>query len=206
MGEDREGQFKPKNPKSMALRTHSQTSGWSLTEQDPFNNVMRTCIEAMASALGHTQSLHTNALDEALALPTDFSARIARNTQMYIQEETDITQIGGSVGGQLLRGEPDARDAHKAWTLIEEVEQVGGMVKAIETGLPKMRIEEAAARKQARIDSGKDVDRRRQRVQARQGDADGRAGGRQYGCAGIADPAAGRAEGERATMRRWRPL
>jgi methylmalonyl-CoA mutase len=150
-------QFNPKNPKSMALRTHSQTSGWSLTEQDPFNNVMRTCVEAMASALGHTQSLHTNALDEALALPTDFSARIARNTQLYIQEETFITKVVDPWAGSYYVESLTHEIAHRAWTLIEEVEKVGGMVKAIETGLPKMRIEEAAARKQARIDSGKDV-------------------------------------------------
>jgi len=146
--------FGAKNPKSLALRTHSQTSGWSLTEQDPFNNVGRTCIEAMASALGHTQSLHTNALDEAIALPTDFSARIARNTQIYIQEETQITKEidpwAGSYYVETLTNEL----VHKAWNLIQEVQKLGGMAKAIETGLPKMRIEEAAARTQARIDSG----------------------------------------------------
>ncbi len=149
-------QFNPKNPKSMALRTHTQTSGWSLTEQDPFNNVARTCIEALAAALGHTQSLHTNALDEAIALPTDFSARIARNTQIYLQEETQICRSvdpwAGSYYVEMLTHEI----AHKAWALIMEVEQLGGMAKAIETGIPKMRIEEASARKQARIDSGKD--------------------------------------------------
>ncbi len=148
--------FDPKNPKSMALRTHTQTSGWSLTEQDPFNNVARTCVEALAAALGHTQSLHTNALDEAIALPTDFSARIARNTQIYLQEETQICRSvdpwAGSYYVEMLTHEI----AHKAWALIEEVEQLGGMAKAIETGIPKMRIEEASARKQARIDSGKD--------------------------------------------------
>ena len=146
--------FGAKNPKSLALRTHSQTSGWSLTEQDPFNNVGRTCIEAMAAALGHTQSLHTNALDEAIALPTDFSARIARNTQIYIQEETkvckEIDPWGGSYYVESLTNEL----VHKAWALIQEIESMGGMAKAIETGLPKMRIEEAAARTQARIDSG----------------------------------------------------
>jgi len=149
--------FGPKNAKSMALRTHSQTSGWSLTEQDPYNNVARTCIEAMASALGHTQSLHTNALDEAIALPTDFSARIARNTQIYIQEETDICrQVDPWAGSYYV--ESLTRDlADKAWKLIEEVEALGGMAKAIESGIPKMRIEEASARKQGRIDSGKDV-------------------------------------------------
>ncbi|MBW6490429.1 MAG: methylmalonyl-CoA mutase [Lentimicrobium sp.] len=150
-------QFNPQNVKSMALRTHSQTSGWSLTEQDPFNNIARTAVEALAAALGHTQSLHTNALDEAIALPTDFSARIARNTQIYLQEETNICKVvdpwGGSYYVEFLTNEI----AHKAWELIEEVEQLGGMSKAIETGIPKMRIEEAAARKQARIDSGRDT-------------------------------------------------
>jgi len=150
-------QFNPKNPKSMALRTHCQTSGWSLTEQDPFNNVARTCIEAMGAALGHTQSLHTNALDEAIALPTDFSARIARNTQIYIQEETNICKAvdpwAGSYYVECLTNEL----AHKAWQLIQEVEELGGMAKAIETGIPKMRIEEASARKQARIDSGQET-------------------------------------------------
>ncbi len=150
-------QFNPKNPKSMALRTHCQTSGWSLTEQDPFNNVARTCIEAMAAALGHTQSLHTNALDEAIALPTDFSARIARNTQLYIQEETNICRSVDPWAGSYYVEYLTHEIAHKAWKLIEEVEQLGGMAKAIETGIPKMKIEEAAARKQARIDSGKDI-------------------------------------------------
>ena len=148
-------QFNPKNPKSLALRTHSQTSGWSLTEQDPFNNVGRTCIEAMGAALGHTQSLHTNALDEAIALPTDFSARIARNTQIYIQEETyvckEIDPWAGSYYVESLTNEI----AHRAWEHIQEIEKLGGMAKAIETGLPKLRIEEAAARTQARIDSGR---------------------------------------------------
>lgn len=151
------GQFNPENPKSLALRTHSQTSGWSLTEQDPFNNVGRTCIEAMGAALGHTQSLHTNALDEAIALPTDFSARIARNTQIYIQEETlickEIDPWAGSYYVESLTNEL----MHKAWAHIKEVESMGGMAKAIETGLPKMRIEEAAARTQARIDSRQQV-------------------------------------------------
>jgi methylmalonyl-CoA mutase len=150
-------QFNPKDPKSMALRTHSQTSGWSLTEQDPFNNIARTCIEAMAAALGHTQSLHTNALDEAIALPTDFSARIARNTQIYIQEETNICKAVDPWAGSYYVETLTHELAYKAWTLIEEVESLGGMAKAIETGVPKMRIEEAAARKQARIDSGKDT-------------------------------------------------
>ena len=147
-------QFNPKNPKSLALRTHSQTSGWSLTEQDPFNNVGRTCIEAMAAALGHTQSLHTNALDEAIALPTDFSARIARNTQIYIQEETQICKNVDPWGGSYYVEALTNELAHKAWEHIQEIEKLGGMAKAIETGLPKMRIEEAAARTQARIDSG----------------------------------------------------
>ena len=150
-------QFNPKNPKSMSLRTHSQTSGWSLTEQDPFNNVTRTAVEAMAAALGHTQSLHTNALDEAIALPTDFSARIARNTQLFIQDETNICKAVDPWAGSYYVEKLTHELAHKAWELIEEVEELGGMAKAIETGLPKMRIEEAAARKQARIDSGRDV-------------------------------------------------
>jgi methylmalonyl-CoA mutase len=150
-------EFNPKNPKSMALRTHSQTSGWSLTEQDPFNNVVRTCVEALASAFGGTQSLHTNALDEAIALPTDFSARIARNTQLYLQDETAITRAIDPWAGSYYVESLTQELAQKAWALIEEVEQLGGMAKAIETGLPKMRIEEAAARKQARIDAVRDV-------------------------------------------------
>ena len=150
-------QFNPKNPKSMALRTHTQTSGWSLTEQDPFNNVARTCVEAMGAALGHTQSLHTNALDEAIALPTDFSARIARNTQIYLQEETDICKSVDPWAGSYYVEKLTQEIADKAWEHIQEIEEMGGMAKAIETGLPKMRIEEAAARKQARIDSHKDV-------------------------------------------------
>ncbi|WP_016776375.1 methylmalonyl-CoA mutase [Anaerophaga thermohalophila] len=150
-------QFNPQNPKSMALRTHSQTSGWSLQEQDPFNNVGRTCIEAMAAALGHTQSLHTNALDEAIALPTDFSARIARNTQIYIQEETQITKEVDPWAGSYYVESLTKELAEKAWAHIQEIEEMGGMAKAIETGLPKMRIEEAAARTQAKIDSGKQV-------------------------------------------------
>ncbi|HNX07313.1 MAG TPA: methylmalonyl-CoA mutase [Bacteroidales bacterium] len=149
--------FHPKNPKSLALRTHSQTSGWSLTEQDPFNNVARTCVEALGAALGHTQSLHTNALDEAIALPTDFSARIARNTQIYLQEETNICKVVDPWGGSYYVEYLTHELAHKAWAHIQEVESLGGMAKAIETGLPKMRIEEASARKQARIDSGKDT-------------------------------------------------
>ena len=150
-------QFNPQNPKSMALRTHCQTSGWSLTEQDPFNNVARTCIEAMGAALGHTQSLHTNALDEAIALPTDFSARIARNTQIFIQEETNICKVVDPWAGSYYVEKLTQEIADKAWALIEEVEALGGMSKAIETGIPKMRIEEAAARKQARIDAKLDT-------------------------------------------------
>ena len=150
-------QFNPASEKSLALRTHCQTSGWSLTEQDPFNNVARTCVEAMAAAFGGTQSLHTNALDEAIALPTDFSARIARNTQIYIQEETGITSFIDPFGGSFYVEKLTEELADEAWKLILEVEELGGMAKAIETGLPKMRIEEAAARKQARIDSGKDI-------------------------------------------------
>lgn len=149
--------FEPKNEKSMALRTHCQTSGWSLTEQDPFNNVMRTCIEAMTAALGHTQSLHTNALDEAIALPTEFSARIARNTQLVIQEESGICQYVDPYAGSYYVERLTHDLAHRAWGLIEEVEALGGMAEAIETGLPKQRIEDSAARKQARIDTGQDV-------------------------------------------------
>lgn len=150
-------QFNPENKKSLALRTHCQTSGWSLTEQDPFNNVARTCVEALAAALGGTQSLHTNALDEAIALPTDFSARIARNTQIYLQEEAGITRMVDPMGGSYYIEKLTEQLVEEAWKLIEEVEELGGMAKAIETGVPKMRIEEAAARKQARIDSAKDV-------------------------------------------------
>ena len=149
--------FNPKNLKSLALRTHCQTSGWSLTEQDPYNNVARTCIEAMAAALGHTQSLHTNALDEAIALPTDFSARIARNTQIYLQEETQICKVVDPWAGSYYVEYLTHQLAHKAWKHIMEIEELGGMSHAIETGIPKMRIEEAAARKQARIDSGNDI-------------------------------------------------
>lgn len=150
-------QFNPKNEKSLALRTHCQTSGWSLTEQDPFNNVARTTIEAAAAAFGGTQSLHTNALDEAIALPTDFSARIARNTQIFLQEETNITKTVDPWAGSYYVEKLTQDIAQKAWSLIEEVEELGGMTKAIEAGIPKMRIEEAAARKQARIDSGQDI-------------------------------------------------
>lgn len=150
-------EFNPKNQKSLALRTHCQTSGWSLTEQDPFNNVARTTIEAMAAAFGGTQSLHTNALDEAIALPTDFSARIARNTQIYLQEETNITKTVDPWAGSYHVEQLTEDIANKAWTLIQEVEELGGMTKAIEKGIPKMRIEEAAAKKQAKIDSGQDV-------------------------------------------------
>jgi len=150
-------EFNPENDKSLSLRTHCQTSGWSLTEQDPYNNVARTCIEAMAAGLGGTQSLHTNALDEAIALPTDFSARIARNTQIYIQEETGITKAIDPWGGSYYVEKLTQQITEKAWERIQEVEELGGMAKAIESGIPKMRIEEAAARKQARIDSGKDI-------------------------------------------------
>jgi methylmalonyl-CoA mutase len=149
--------FGPKNPKSMALRTHSQTSGWSLAAQDPFNNVTRTCVEALAAAMGHTQSLHTNALDEAIALPSDFSARIARNTQIYLQEETGTTRVVDPWGGSYYVESLTHQLIDRAWALIAEVEELGGMTKAIESGLPKMRIEEAAARRQARIDSGKET-------------------------------------------------
>ena len=149
--------FKPQNPKSLALRTHSQTSGWSLTEQDPFNNVTRTAIEAMAAACGHTQSLHTNALDEAIALPTEFSARIARNTQLYIQEETGICRFIDPWGGSYYVESLTHELMHKAWAHIQECEGYGGMTEAIEAGIPKLRIEEAAARRQARIDSGKET-------------------------------------------------
>jgi len=150
-------QFKPKNPKSLALRTHTQTSGWSLTLQDPFNNVARTCVEALAAVLGHTQSLHTNALDEAITLPTDFSARIARNTQIYLQEETNICRSVDPWAGSYYVEYLTHELLHKAWKHIQEIEELGGMAKAIETGIPKMRIEEASARKQARIDSGREI-------------------------------------------------
>ena len=150
-------QFNPKDSKSLALRTHCQTSGWSLTEQDPFNNVTRTAIEALGAAMGHTQSLHTNSLDEAIALPTDFSARIARNTQLVLQEETGITKVVDPWGGSFYVEYLTDQLAQRAWALIQEVEEMGGMAKAIEAGLPKLRIEEAAAKKQARIDSGKDI-------------------------------------------------
>lgn len=149
--------FNPKNPKSMALRTHSQTSGWSLTAQDPYNNIARTCIEAMAAAFGHTQSLHTNALDEAIALPTDFSARIARNTQIYLQEETDITKVVDPWAGSYYVEYLTDQLARKAWDTISEIEEMGGMAKAIETGMPKLKIEEAAAKKQARIDTKQEI-------------------------------------------------
>src|SRR5579859_5111931 len=149
--------FNPKNPKSLALRAHCQTSGWSLTAQDPFNNVVRTCTEALAAAFGHTQSLHTNALDEALALPTDFSARIARNTQIYLQQETGITRVVDPWAGSYYVESLTHELMHKAWHHIQEIETLGGMTKAIETGVPKMRIEEAAARRQALIDSGRET-------------------------------------------------
>lgn len=150
-------QFQPKNAKSMALRTHCQTSGWSLTEQDPYNNVTRTCIEALAAILGGTQSLHTNSLDEAIALPTDFSARIARNTQLFIEKETGVTKVVDPMGGSYYVETLTSELYHRAWALIQEVEELGGMTKAIESGIPKMRIEQAAAAKQARIDSGRDI-------------------------------------------------
>lgn len=150
-------QFNPKNPKSMALRTHCQTSGWSLTEQDPYNNITRTAVEALGAAMGHTQSLHTNSLDEAIALPTDFSARIARNTQLILQEELGITKVVDPWGGSLYVEYLTNELVNRAWNLIEEVESHGGMAKAIEAGIPKLRIEEAAAKKQARIDSGQDI-------------------------------------------------
>jgi len=149
--------FNPKNPKSMVLRTHSQTSGWSLTAQDVFNNIPRTCVEAMAAVLGHTQSLHTNALDEAIALPSEFSARIARNTQIYLQEETGITRVVDPWAGSYYVESLTHELMHKAWHHIQEIETLGGMTKAIETGVPKMRIEEAAARRQALIDSGRET-------------------------------------------------
>jgi methylmalonyl-CoA mutase len=150
-------QFDPENPKSMALRTHCQTSGYSLAEQDPFNNVIRTTVEALAAALGHTQSLHTNALDEAIALPSEFAARIARNTQLYLQEETDITRAIDPWAGSYYVERLTAQLARRAWKLIQEVEAEGGMTRAIEKGIPKLKIEEAAARKQARIDTGKET-------------------------------------------------
>jgi methylmalonyl-CoA mutase len=150
-------QFNPKSDKSLALRTHCQTSGWSLTEQDPFNNVTRTAVEALAAVMGHTQSLHTNSLDEAIALPTDFSARIARNTQLVLQDETKVTEVVDPWGGSHYIEFLTDQLVQRAWTLIEEVEELGGMAKAIEAGLPKLRIEEAAAKKQARIDSGRDI-------------------------------------------------
>jgi methylmalonyl-CoA mutase len=150
-------EFNPRNSKSLALRTHCQTSGWSLTQQDPYNNVARTYLEALAAVLGGTQSLHTNSLDEAIALPTDFSARIARNTQLFLQKETGVTQVVDPLGGSYYVEYLTDQLATKAWALIEEVEALGGMTKAIESGLPKLRIEEAAAAKQARIDSGRDV-------------------------------------------------
>ena len=150
-------QFNPKNPKSMALRTHCQTSGWSLTAQDPFNNITRTCIEGLAAVFGGTQSLHTNALDEAIALPTDFSAKIARDTQLYLQTETDITRTVDPWGGSFFLEDLTKKIADDAWDIIGEIEKLGGMTKAIEAGLPKLKIEEVAAKKQARIDSGKDI-------------------------------------------------
>ena len=171
--------FRPKNAKSMALRTHSQTSGWSLAAQDVFNNVPRTCVEAMAAVLGHTQSLHTNALDEAIALPTDFSARIARNTQIFLQEETGATKVVDPWAGSYYVESLTHELMHKAWHHIQEIEALGGMAKAIETGIPKMRIEEAAARRQAQIDSGRETIVGVNKYQAGGGRADRRAGGGQ---------------------------
>src|SRR5690606_27363891 len=150
-------EFNPKSSKSLMLRTHCQTSGWSLTEQEPYNNITRTAIEAMAAALGGTQSLHTNALDEAIALPTDFSARIARNTQLIIQEETQICRTADPMAGSFMIEALTGQMMEKAWEYIEEVKELGGMTKAIEAGIPKMRIEEAAAKKQAKIDIGEDA-------------------------------------------------
>src|SRR5690625_1891138 len=150
-------QFNPKNPRSLTLRTHSQTSGWSLTKQDPFNNVTRTLIEANAAAMGHTQSLHTNALDEAIALPTDFSARIARNTQLFLQEETMMTNVADPWGGSYYVEKLTDEIMTRAWTLIEEIEDLGGMTKAIETRLPKLKIDEADGKRQAQIDSQAEV-------------------------------------------------
>ena len=175
-------QFNPKNPKSLALRTHCQTSGWSLTEQDPFNNAVRTCVEALAAALGGTQSLHTNALDEAIALPTDFSARIARNTQIYLQEETNICRSVDPWAGSYYVEYLTDQIAHRAWELISEIEELGGMAKAIDTGIPKMRIEEAAAKKQARIDSGQDIIVGVNKVSGSRGRADRDIRSRQYCC------------------------
>ena len=150
-------QFDPKNPKSMALRAHCQTSGWSLTAQDPYNNIARTCIEAMSAAFGHTQSLHTNALDEAIALPTDFSAKIARDTQIYIQNETNITKVIDPWAGSYYVEYLTDQLARKAWGIIMDIEEMGGMASAINSGMPKLKIEEAAAIKQARIDAKVDV-------------------------------------------------
>ena len=168
-------EFDPKDPRSLSLRTHCQTSGWSLTAQDVFNNVARTCIEAMAATQGHTQSLHTNALDEALALPTDFSARIARNTQLFLQQESGTTRIIDPWGGSFYVERLTHELAQKAWAHIQEVEELGGMAKAIEAGIPKLRIEEAAARTQARIDAGQQIGDRRQQVPAGERSADRRA-------------------------------
>ena len=200
--------FNPKNPKSMALRTHSQTSGWSLTAQDVFNNVTRTCIEALAAVLGHTQSLHTNALDEAIALPSEFSARIARNTQIYLQEETGITKVVDPWAGSYYVETLTHELMRRAWQHIQEIEALGGMTKAIETGLPKMRIEEAAARRQARIDSGREVIVGRQQVSPPAGGTAGRAGGGQRGRArepgGAPRPCARHPRCRRCAGRRWR--
>ena len=176
------------NPKSLSLRTHSQTSGWSLTAQDVYNNVVRTCVEAMAATQGHTQSLHTNALDEALALPTDFSARIARNTQLFLQQETGTTRVIDPWGGTATSSGSPHDLARRAWQHIEEVEAAGGMAKAIEAGIPKMRIEEAAARTQARIDSGRQTVVGVNQYPRRRGRADRGAQGRQPGRARASSP------------------
>ena len=199
--------FDPKNPKSLSLRTHSQTSGWSLTAQDVFNNVGRTCIEAMAATQGHTQSLHTNALDEAIALPTDFSARIARNTQLLLQQESRTTEIIDPWAGSYYVERLTHDLAERAWAHILEAEQAGGMAKAIEQGIPKMRIEEAAARTQARIDTGLAEGDRRQHLPAARGGQARRAPGRQRRrlppAGRQAGAAARRAQRRRRTPQRW---
>ena len=176
-------EFEPKNPKSSMLRTHCQTSGVSLQEQDPYNNVVRTAYEAMAAALGGTQSLHTNALDEAIALPTDFSARIARNTQLILQEETGVTNVVDPLAGSYYVEKLTHDMAEAAWTLIEEVEELGGMTKAVASGMPKLRIEEAAATRQAKIDRGTGGHCGRQQIPPRERRRDRHSGHRQRGCA-----------------------
>ena len=195
-------QFAPKSDKSLSLRTHCQTSGWSLTAQDVFNNVVRTCVEAMAATQGHTQSLHTNALDEALALPTDFSARIARNTQLFLQQESGTCRVIDPWGGSYYVERLTHDLAMRAWAHIEEVEAAGGMTEAINAGIPKLRIEEAAARTQARIDSGRQPVDRRQPVPTRHARRHRRAQGREHGRAGAADRQARSGCGPSATRRR----